>query len=83
MMQETQESRTAQAGTAGQEGYRPAQGWIMETYTTALVAVFPFFNTDKYFSILSDRAGFFNGTTMLMAGALLVEGVMHTVLHLG
>ncbi len=53
--------------------------WVLEIHTVLLLAVFPFYNTDQYFSILSDRAGFFRAATLLMAAALLAEGILRRI----
>lgn len=62
-----------------QECRRAAQGHILEAYTVLLLAVFPFYNSDHYFSLLSDRAGFFQAATWAMAAALLAEEVPHRI----
>lgn len=56
---------------------RAARGYILEIYTALFLAVFPFYNTDHYFSVLSDRAGFFQIVTWAMAVTLLVEEGLH------
>lgn len=56
---------------------RVSKAYILEAYTVLLLAVFPFYNTDHYFSILSDRAGFYRTVTWVMAAALLAETVLH------
>lgn len=62
-----------------QECRRATQGHILEAYTVLLLAVFPFYNSDHYFSLLSDRAGFFQAATWVMAAALLAEEVLHRI----
>lgn len=56
---------------------RVSKTYILEAYTVLLLAVFPFYNTDHYFSLLSDRAGFYRTVTWVMAAALLAETVLH------
>ena len=66
----------------GQRGRHIARGWILEAYTVMLLAVFPFYSTDQYFSILSDRAAFFRAATLLMAAALLAEWMLFIIVSL-
>ncbi len=58
-MYDSQEKQRVRAAQKTHGGCYATQKWILEAYIVALLAVFPFFNTDKYFSILSDRAMFF------------------------
>lgn len=65
------------------EHCRTAQERILEAYTVLLLVIFPLYNTDHYFSILSDRARFFRTAAWLMAAALLAEGALHRLKHAG
>lgn len=62
-----------------QKNCRRARRHILEAYIVLLLAVFPFYNTDHYFSLLSDRAGFFQAATWVMAAALLAEEVLYRI----
>lgn len=76
---DTQKTRAAQ-WTQGKHGnLRAAQRHIVGAYAALLLTVFPFYNTDHYFSILSDRARFFQAATWLMAAALLAEWGLYSL----
>ncbi len=82
-MAREQRKQAIQDLSKGNTGRLTAQEWILEAYISLLLAVFPFYNTDRYFSILSDRAWFFRTVTFVMAGALLIERLICGLLHDG
>lgn len=82
-MAREQRKQAIQDPSKGNTGHLTAQEWILEAYVSLLLAVFLFYNTDRYFSILSDRAWFFRTVTFVMAGALLIERLIRRLLHDG
>lgn len=60
--------------------HQKIQNGIMQIYIFAMFVVFPFYNTDMYFSLLSDRTRFFKTATLLMVASLMIEWVRHTVI---
>ena len=46
--------------------------WVVRVYVVVLTVIFPFYERNQYFSLLSDRTKFFKYCTSLMILALSV-----------